>query len=132
MAATDLDDYRRVRKAHGGTVNDVVLATVAGALRAWLLTRGEAVAADDLVRAMVPLSRRGDEPGAGRATGSRSYFVDLPVGEGSPVVRLHQVSFAMRGHKDSGAVGRRGRARAAVRLRAADDPRARRAGRRPA
>jgi diacylglycerol O-acyltransferase / wax synthase len=35
-----------------------------------------------------------------------SYFVDLPVGEGSPVMRLHQVSYAMRGHKESGqAVG---------------------------
>ena len=33
MANTDLDDYKRVRKAHGGTVNDVVLATVSGALR---------------------------------------------------------------------------------------------------
>jgi hypothetical protein len=31
-----------------------------------------------------------------------SYFVDLPVGEGNPVMRLHQVSFAMRGHKESG------------------------------
>ena len=55
MAATDLDDYKRVRKAHGGTVNDVVLATVAGALRAWLLTRGEAVTPSSVVRAMVPV-----------------------------------------------------------------------------
>ena len=31
-----------------------------------------------------------------------SYFVDLPVGEGNPVMRLHQVSFAMRGHAESG------------------------------
>ena len=31
-----------------------------------------------------------------------SYFVDLPVGEINPVMRLHQVSFAMRGHKESG------------------------------
>ena len=30
VARTELDDYKRVRKAHGGTVNDVVLATVAG------------------------------------------------------------------------------------------------------
>ncbi len=104
-AATDLDDYRRVRKAHGGTVNDVVLATVAGALRTWLLTRGEPVTPATTVRAMVPVSVR--EEGATRL-GNRvsSYFVDLPVGEGNPVVRLHQVSYAMRGHKESGqAVG---------------------------
>ena len=102
MAATDLDDYKRVRKAHGGTVNDVVLATVAGALRAWLLTRGEAVSPSSVVRAMVPVSVRSGAPGG--ATGNRisSLFVDLPVGEGSPVVRLQRVSYAMRGHKESG------------------------------
>ncbi|HVB27296.1 MAG TPA: wax ester/triacylglycerol synthase family O-acyltransferase, partial [Mycobacteriales bacterium] len=58
MARTDLDDYKRVRKAHGGTVNDVVLTTVAGALRSWLLTRGEPVVPTSTVRAMVPVSVR--------------------------------------------------------------------------
>jgi diacylglycerol O-acyltransferase len=102
LARTELDDYKRVRKAHGGTVNDVVLATVAGALRGWLLSRGEAVTGATTVRAMVPVSvRSGDEQGA---LGNRvsSYFVDLPVGEPDPVVRLSQVSFAMKGHKESG------------------------------
>ena len=100
MAATELDDYKWVRKVHGGTVNDVVLATVAGALRSWLLTRGEAVTPTTTIRAMVPVSVRGE----GQEMGNRvsSYFVDLPVGEGNPVMRLHQVSFAMRGHKESG------------------------------
>ena len=99
MVATDLDDYRRVRKAHGGTVNDVVLATVAGGLRTWLLTRGEPVGTGTIVRAMVPLSVRAE--GAAPAGRVSSYFVDLPVGEGNPVVRLHQVSFAMRSHAES-------------------------------
>ena len=102
----DLDDYRRIRKAHGGTVNDVVLATVAGALRSWLLTRGESVTAHTVVRAMVPVSiRTGDELGQG---GNRvtSYLVDLPVGEPSAVMRLHQVSYRMQAHKETGqAVG---------------------------
>jgi WS/DGAT/MGAT family acyltransferase len=106
MAATSLDDYKRIRKSHGGTINDVVLATVAGALRIWLLTRGESVVPSTTVRAMVPVSvRTGTEDGA---LGNRvsSYFVDLPVGEPSPVMRLHQVSYAMKGHKESGqAVG---------------------------
>ncbi|HVF06321.1 MAG TPA: wax ester/triacylglycerol synthase family O-acyltransferase [Frankiaceae bacterium] len=99
MARTDLDDYKRVRKEHGGTVNDVVLATVAGALRTWLLTRGESVTGR-VVRAMVPVSVRAD----GQQLGNRvsSYFVDLPVGEPSPVVRLSQVSYAMTAHKQSG------------------------------
>jgi WS/DGAT/MGAT family acyltransferase len=99
-AATDLDDYKLVRKAHGGTVNDVVLATVAGALRAWLLTRGEAVTRSTVIRAMVPVSVRTEAQSGGNRISS--YFVDLPVGEGDPVMRLHQVSFAMRGHKESG------------------------------
>jgi diacylglycerol O-acyltransferase len=101
--ATDLDDYKRVRKAHGGTINDAVLATVAGALRTWLLTRGESVGPTTLVRAMVPVSVRPDADKGEMGNRVTSYFVDLPVGEGSPIMRLHQVSFAMRGHKESGA-----------------------------
>ncbi len=99
-AATRLEDYKKVRTAHGGTVNDVVLATVAGALRTWLLTRGEAVTATTVIRAMVPVSVRD----AGSSGGNRvsSYFVDLPVGEANAVMRLHQVSYAMRSHKESG------------------------------
>jgi WS/DGAT/MGAT family acyltransferase len=116
--ALDLDDHRRIRKAHGGTVNDVVLATVAGALRAWLLTRGEKVVPATTVRALVPVSiRKSGSDGAAGADGSdaadaktgnqvSSYLVDLPVGEPSAVMRLHQVSYRMQAHKDTGqAVG---------------------------
>ena len=102
MAATDLDDYKRVRKSHGGTVNDVVLATVAGALRVWLLTRGESVTPATSVRAMVPVSVRSDDQGGTLGNRVSAIFVDLPVGEPSPVVRLHQVSYTMKAHKESG------------------------------
>jgi WS/DGAT/MGAT family acyltransferase len=106
MADTDLDDYKRVRKTHGGTVNDVVLATVSGALRTWLLTRGESVNPTTVVRAMVPVSVRADPEKGELGNRVSSYFVDLPIGEGSPIIRLHQVTYAMRGHKESGsAVG---------------------------
>jgi diacylglycerol O-acyltransferase len=99
-----------VRKAHGGTVNDVVLATVAGALRIWMLTRGESVTPSTTVRAMVPVSVRPDERPTSDTTeltgglGNRvsAYFVDLPVGEPSPAMRLHQISYAMKAHKESG------------------------------
>jgi WS/DGAT/MGAT family acyltransferase len=107
-AALSLDDHRRIRKAHGGTVNDVVLATVAGALRAWLLTRGEKVSTSTTVRALVPVSIRGAAEGGTPGTGNRvsSYLVDLPVGEPSAVMRLHQVSYRMQAHKETGqAVG---------------------------
>jgi diacylglycerol O-acyltransferase / wax synthase len=103
MAATALDDYKRVRKAHGGTVNDVVLATVSGALRTWLMSRGETVMPTTVVRAMVPVSVRSDAQKDDLGNRVSSYFVDLPVGEPNAVMRLHQVSYAMKAHKESGA-----------------------------
>lgn len=102
IARTSLDDYKRVRKAHGGTVNDVVLATVAGALREWLLYRGEPVVSNTSVRAMVPVSVRSTEQGGSAGNEVSSYFVDLPVGEPNPKMRLSRVSYAMQGHKDAG------------------------------
>ncbi|HTW20324.1 MAG TPA: wax ester/triacylglycerol synthase family O-acyltransferase [Mycobacteriales bacterium] len=102
-ASTLLDDYKRIRKTHGGTVNDVVLATVAGALRTWLLTRGESVLPSTVVRAMVPVSVRTEAASGVVGNQVSSYFVDLPVGEADPVVRLHQVSYEMTAHKESGA-----------------------------
>jgi diacylglycerol O-acyltransferase / wax synthase len=98
VARTELDDYKLVRKAHGGTVNDVVLAVVAGALRTWLLTRGEPVLPSTTVRAMVPVSVRAEDSSGGNRVSS--YLVDLPVGESSPIVRLARVSYEMRGLKD--------------------------------
>jgi diacylglycerol O-acyltransferase / wax synthase len=102
MAITALDEYKRVRKTHGGTVNDVVLATVAGALRTWLLTRGESVTPATTVRAMVPVSVRATEQSGSLGNRVSAMFVDLPVGEPSPVVRLHRVSYATKAHKESG------------------------------
>jgi diacylglycerol O-acyltransferase / wax synthase len=101
-ADTVLDDYKKVRKAHGGTVNDVVLATCAGALRDWLLSRGEPVVNSTVIRAMVPVSVRSEEQQGALGNRVSSYFVDLPVGEPNPVVRLTRISHAMRGLKESG------------------------------
>jgi len=56
MVELSLAEVKQVRAAHGGTVNDVILATVAGALRTWLTDRGEPPVAD--MRAMVPVSMR--------------------------------------------------------------------------
>jgi len=104
VADTDLADYKAVRAAHGGTVNDVVLAVVTGALRGWLMTRGEPVTSATSVRALVPVSIRAGGEGPGNRVSS--HLVDLPVGEPNPIIRLHQVSYAMAAHKASGqAVG---------------------------
>ncbi|MGH3360735.1 MAG: wax ester/triacylglycerol synthase family O-acyltransferase, partial [Nocardioidaceae bacterium] len=103
---TRLDDYRRVRDTHGGTVNDVVLASIAGGLRAWLLTRAEPVSAATRLRALVPMSVVGDhgDDGVPTSLGSavRGRLLSLPVGEGNPVVRLHQVSYALKAHRETG------------------------------
>ncbi len=100
---TRLADYRLVRDAHGGTVNDVILASVAGGLRAWLMTRGEALPATRHVRAVVPVSVI-DEDLEATSLGSQItvHEVDLPVGEPSAVVRLHQVSYSFAAHHATG------------------------------
>jgi len=86
------------------TVNDVILSVLAGALRAWLLARGEAVPPGSIVRTLVPMSVRVDDPEAAGAIGSRvdSVLIDLPTGESSPRMRLHQVSFQTKGHREAG------------------------------
>ncbi|TCO65706.1 WS/DGAT/MGAT family O-acyltransferase [Actinocrispum wychmicini] len=105
VARTSLEDFRGIRNEHGCTVNDAVLATLAGALRTWLLSRGQAVTSSTTVRALVPLAVREDEtdttiPGMLGNTVT-AKLVDLPVGEPNAVVRLHQVSHAMRAYNDS-------------------------------
>ena len=103
---TRLDDYRAVRDTHGGTVNDVVLSVIAGGLRSWLLTRAEPVSASTRFRALVPMSVVGDDDDddAPTSLGSavRGRLLSLPVGEGNPVVRLHQVSYALKAHRETG------------------------------
>ena len=76
-----------------------MLAVVAGALRNWLLSRGEPVTATTAVRAMAPMSVYADTDidgaGPGQAIGEVAPFlVDLPVGEANAVVRLSQIAHA--------------------------------------
>ncbi|MDK3256096.1 WS/DGAT/MGAT family O-acyltransferase [Blastococcus capsensis] len=100
VACADLDDLKRVRKAHGGTVNDVLLTVVAGALREWLLSRGEPVVGATSIRALVPVSVQDDDGAAGSRVSS--HLVDLPVGEPNPRVRLARLTYAMRGMTQHG------------------------------
>jgi WS/DGAT/MGAT family acyltransferase len=97
----DLDDVHRVRKAQGGTVNDVLIALVAGALRRWLDERGdgsEGVAP----RALIPVSRR--RPRTAHPQGNRlsGYLIRLPVDDPDPLGRLDTVRSAMDRNKDAG------------------------------
>lgn len=99
VASGRLEDFRAVRARYDCDVNDVVLAVVAGALRNWLMSRGEPVTSTTRVRAMAPMSvypdAELDATGPGQAISEVTPFlVDLPVGEGNPVVRLSQIAHA--------------------------------------
>jgi diacylglycerol O-acyltransferase len=100
---TSLEDYRKVRRMHGGTVNDVILATITGALRNWLMTRAESVHGSRSLKAMVPMSII-DSDLEPTSLGSQvaGHLLSLPIGESSPIVRLHQVSYALKAHKETG------------------------------
>jgi diacylglycerol O-acyltransferase / wax synthase len=84
------------------TINDVVLATLAGGLREWLLTRGRTV--PPMLRALVPMSVRVDDTREAGAIGGRvaSLLVDLPTGEPSAQMRLYQVAYQTKAHRDTG------------------------------
>ncbi|MDH6220678.1 wax ester/triacylglycerol synthase family O-acyltransferase [Streptomyces pseudovenezuelae] len=97
----DIDDVHRIRKSEGGTVNDVLIAVVAGALRRWLDERGdgsEGVAP----RALIPVSKR--RPRTAQPQGNRlsGYLIRLPVDDPDPLRRLGTVRSAMNRNKDAG------------------------------
>jgi diacylglycerol O-acyltransferase len=109
VAGHRLDDYRLLRARYDCDVNDVVLAVVAGALRNWLMSRGEPVTSTSTVRAMAPMSVYPDGEidlaGPGQAISEVSPFlVDLPVGEGNAVVRLSQIAHATESHSTAASL----------------------------
>ena len=92
------------RGAGALTVNDVVLATLTGALRQWMLTRGARVAPQTTLRALVPVSVRGEPvlDGTRFRPHVEALLIDLPLGEPSPAVQLQQVAYQMKAHADTG------------------------------
>jgi diacylglycerol O-acyltransferase len=96
-------DVKTVRRAFGGTLNDVVLALVTRGFRDLLLSRGEPVNGIRL-RAVVPVSiRRPGELEYSNRVGS--MYAELPVGTADPVQRLQVISAQMLHLKDSGQAG---------------------------
>jgi WS/DGAT/MGAT family acyltransferase len=95
-----LADFKEVKNAFGGTVNDVVLAVVAGALGRWL--RGRGVRTEGLeLKAGVPVSVRADKEH--NQLGNRITLLvgPVPVYCDDPVERLHIVSASMDDLKES-------------------------------
>ncbi len=100
-----LDDVKAIKNELGGTVNDVVLATVAGGLGRHLRARGVPTEGLEL-KAMVPVSVRSDAQRGELGNRVAAMMAPLPVGVDDPIRRLHAVTASMRGLKDSGqAVG---------------------------
>jgi diacylglycerol O-acyltransferase / wax synthase len=95
-----LDDFKLVKNAFGGTVNDVVLAVVAGALRSFLVERGLRTEGLEL-RALVPVSVRAEHEHDQLGNRIVAMRGPLPVYIADPVQRLRFVSHSMDGLKES-------------------------------
>ena len=93
-----VDDVKAVGKAHGCSVNAVLLACVAGAIRSYLLARGEPVDGCEL-RAMVPVNLR--DPRHWKDLGNKFGLVPLllPVGVDNPIARVFEVRRRMEALK---------------------------------
>src|SRR5487761_1895685 len=95
-----LDEVKAVGRALGCTVNDVLLAAAAGALRAHLLERGEDV--DGVtVRATVPVNLRPLEHAKKLGNHFGLVFLELPIGEAHPLRRLQRIAACMNEMKGS-------------------------------
>ncbi len=100
VARQELADYKYVKDVLGGTVNDVVLTVVSGALARWLRSRGVRTEGVEM-RALVPVSVRAKDE---RGTLGNQLTVmrgPLPVYITDPVARLRFVKRAMDGLKES-------------------------------
>lgn len=95
-----LDEVKALGKALGCTVNDLLLAAVAGALHNYLASLGE-VAPELTIRATVPVNLRPREHAKELGNHFGLVFLDLPVGEPNPVRRLARVAEGMTALKSS-------------------------------
>lgn len=100
-----LTEFREVKRVLGTTLNDVVLAAVAGALGRYM-RRHELDTEALVLKALVPVSIR--DPSERGVLGNRiaAMWAPLPVGSGDPLERVRVIAEAMAGVKRSGqAVG---------------------------
>jgi WS/DGAT/MGAT family acyltransferase len=100
-ARADLSDIKKVRNSLGGTINDVILAAIAGGFRTFLTARGEAVDGRT-VRSMVPVSMRTPQEHDHLGNEVSAVFANLPVGIEDPAERLVAVTRQLSSLKSSG------------------------------
>jgi WS/DGAT/MGAT family acyltransferase len=96
----DLEEVKAVGRACDCTVNDVLMATAAGALRDYMIERGEHVEGMTL-RATVPVNLRPLEHARKLGNHFGLVFLDLPVGISNPIRRLEHVAECMHQLKNS-------------------------------
>ncbi len=89
-----LDDVKAVKQRLGGTVNDVVMAMCAGALRRWLIEH-DALAAEPLL-AMVPVSVRTDEQRGTHGNRVSAMIAELPTNVADPIERFNRTRTEMK------------------------------------
>jgi diacylglycerol O-acyltransferase len=99
-ASATLEDVQAIRKAFGGTVNDVVLAAVSAGYRTLLQARtGRPVTAP--IRSLVPVSTRASDEHGSLGNRVSALLCDLPVDVDDPIERLHAVRAEMERLKAS-------------------------------
>jgi WS/DGAT/MGAT family acyltransferase len=99
FASVSLDDVRVIRKAVPGmTVNDVVMAMCAGALRRYLLDHN--ALPDEPLVAGVPVSVRTTEQATDLGNRVSTMFAGLPTNLDDPMQRLRAAHEGMRGAKE--------------------------------
>jgi diacylglycerol O-acyltransferase len=96
----ELADFKEIKNALGGTVNDVVLAVVTAAMRRWLRSRGVRTEGLEL-RALVPVSIRSESDHSGTGNQIAAMRGPLPVYCDEPLECLKIVREEMQGLKES-------------------------------
>jgi WS/DGAT/MGAT family acyltransferase len=99
----DVDEVKKVKNALGGTVNDVVLATVSGAVGRFLEQRGISISRQRAMdfRAFCPVSVRSDDERGTLGNRVSGMVARLPIGESQPQRRLERVRAITRQLKDT-------------------------------
>ena len=104
MADVPLDDVKELRKTVGGTVNDIVLAVCAGALRAWLDERGDLP--EDALVAMCPISVRSEADKSALGNQISSMLVSLATNLDDPIARVRVIQESTKQAKEqANAIG---------------------------
>jgi diacylglycerol O-acyltransferase len=100
-ARARLPEVKQIREAHGGTINDVVLAAITNGFRALLLSRGEPVQGR-VIRTLVPVSVRAENERGTYNNKVSAMFAELPIEIEDPVQRLGAIHEQMQDLKRSG------------------------------